>query len=76
MHKLLKEFQQFYRENSAIWLEKFEYKEAGPHLIVMAFLTPHYCTRYNLECPFLPNKTSTAHRWISLTHRVRSIIAI
>jgi hypothetical protein len=38
MHKLLKEFQQFYRENSAIWLEKLEYKEAGPHLIVMAFL--------------------------------------
>jgi hypothetical protein len=38
MHKLLKEFQQFYRENSAIWLEKLEYKEAGPHLIVMAWL--------------------------------------
>jgi hypothetical protein len=38
MHRLLEGFQQFYRENSAIWLEKFEYKEAGPHLILMAWL--------------------------------------
>jgi hypothetical protein len=35
---LLQAFIDFYRENSAIWLEKFDYKEAGPHLLLMAFL--------------------------------------
>ncbi len=38
MHKMLAAFTQFYRENSAIWLEKFAYKESGPHLLIMAFL--------------------------------------
>lgn len=38
MHKLLETFTQFYRENSDIWLEKFDYKESGPHLLLMAFL--------------------------------------
>ncbi|KJJ83374.1 ATPase domain protein, prokaryote domain protein [Candidatus Omnitrophus magneticus] len=38
MDKLLKAFQAFYRENSEMWLEKFDYKEAGPHLLLMAFL--------------------------------------
>jgi len=35
---LLKGFQQFWRENSEIWVEKYEYKEAAPHLILQAFL--------------------------------------
>ncbi|KKS68372.1 MAG: hypothetical protein UV38_C0002G0241 [candidate division TM6 bacterium GW2011_GWE2_42_60] len=38
MHKMLDSFTEFYRENSAIWLEKFAYKESGPHLFMMAFL--------------------------------------
>jgi hypothetical protein len=38
VHKLLDEFARFYRENSKIWLEQFTYKEAGPHLLLMAFL--------------------------------------
>ncbi len=38
MHKMLEAFTQFYRENSDIWLEKFDYKESGPHLLLMAFL--------------------------------------
>lgn len=38
MTALLKAFTEFYRENSAIWLEKFDYKESGPHLLLMAFL--------------------------------------
>ncbi|HPG31635.1 MAG TPA: AAA-like domain-containing protein, partial [bacterium] len=38
LDKLLKRFQQFYRENSEVWLEKFAYKEAGPHLLLTAFL--------------------------------------
>ncbi|MEZ7892215.1 MAG: AAA-like domain-containing protein [Candidatus Wallbacteria bacterium] len=36
--KLLTNFQQFFRENSEVWLERFDYKEAGPHLLLMAFL--------------------------------------
>jgi hypothetical protein len=38
MKKLLSDFQSFWRENSAIWLERYDYKEAAPHLILMAFL--------------------------------------
>jgi hypothetical protein len=34
----MSDFQQFWRENSAIWEEKFDYKETAPHLIMMAFL--------------------------------------
>jgi len=36
--KLLTEFQQFYRQHSEFWLERYEYKEAGPHLILYAWL--------------------------------------
>ncbi|MEM7495763.1 MAG: ATP-binding protein, partial [Myxococcota bacterium] len=35
---LMTEFQQFFRENSDGWLDQFQYKEAGPHLILQAFL--------------------------------------
>jgi hypothetical protein len=35
---LLREFQQFWRENSAIWTERFWYREAAPHLILQAYL--------------------------------------
>jgi len=35
---LLTDFQKFWRENSAIWIEKIAYKEAAPHLILQAFL--------------------------------------
>jgi AAA+ ATPase superfamily predicted ATPase len=38
MDYLMRDFQQFWCENSAIWKEKFDYKEAAPHLIMMAFL--------------------------------------
>ena len=38
MNHLLKEFQQFWRENADIWIEKYQYKEAAPHLILQAFL--------------------------------------
>jgi hypothetical protein len=38
MNGLLKAFQEFWRENSEIWVEKYEYKEAAPHLILQAFL--------------------------------------
>ncbi|MBM3198891.1 MAG: hypothetical protein FJZ58_06540 [Chlamydiae bacterium] len=38
MMKLLTDFTQFYRENSEVWLERFAYKEAGPHVLLLAFL--------------------------------------
>ncbi len=38
MDSLLKAFQIFWRENSDIWIEKYQYKEAAPHLILQAFL--------------------------------------
>jgi hypothetical protein len=38
MDALLREFQQFWRENSDIWIGRYEYREAAPHLILMAFL--------------------------------------
>ena len=38
MNYLMQDFQQFWRENSNIWIERFQYKEAAPHLILQAFL--------------------------------------
>jgi hypothetical protein len=38
MDSLMRDFQQFWRENSDIWVNRFDYKEAAPHLILMAFL--------------------------------------
>jgi hypothetical protein len=35
---LMRDFQQFWRENSDIWKKKFNYEEAAPHLVMMAFL--------------------------------------
>ena len=35
---LMRDFQQFWRENSDVWIERFDYKEAAPHLILQAFL--------------------------------------
>ncbi|MFH0966937.1 MAG: AAA-like domain-containing protein [Methanobacteriota archaeon] len=37
-HFLFEQFQQFYRENSGSWLEIAQYREAGPQLLLMAFL--------------------------------------
>jgi hypothetical protein len=38
MVKLLKAFQHFFRENAEGWIERFDYKEAGPQLLMQAFL--------------------------------------
>ena len=38
MEKLLLAFQQFFRENSDAWIGKFDYAEAGPQLLLQAFL--------------------------------------
>ncbi len=36
--KLLAAFQHFFREHSEHWVERFDYKEAGPQLLLQAFL--------------------------------------
>ena len=38
MDKLLASFQRFFREHSEHWVERFEYREAGPQLLLQAFL--------------------------------------
>jgi len=38
MMKLLTNFQQFFREQSESWLSRFKYEEAGPQLLLQAFL--------------------------------------
>ncbi len=38
MNKLMTAFQEFFREHSEHWVERFDYKEAGPHLLMQAFL--------------------------------------
>jgi hypothetical protein len=38
MDSLLKEFQQFWRENSELWEEHSEYRESFPHLLLLAFM--------------------------------------
>ena len=38
MDKLISAFQEFFREHSEAWLERFQYKEAGPQLLMQAFL--------------------------------------
>ena len=38
MGKLLSAFQSFFRQHSEHWVERFQYKEAGPQLLLQAFL--------------------------------------
>ncbi len=38
MDKLLTAFQEFFRKHSEHWVERFDYKEAGPQLLLQAFL--------------------------------------
>ncbi|MCF8210352.1 MAG: AAA-like domain-containing protein [Rhodoferax sp.] len=38
MDKLLSAFQQFFREHSESWLQRYAYQEAGPQLLLQAFL--------------------------------------
>jgi hypothetical protein len=38
MDYLMRDFQQFWQANSAIWVERMDYREAAPHLVLMAFL--------------------------------------
>jgi hypothetical protein len=35
--RLLESSQQFFREHSESWIERFDYREAGPQLLMQAF---------------------------------------
>ncbi|MDR0988599.1 MAG: ATP-binding protein, partial [Prevotellaceae bacterium] len=38
MEKLLLDFQRFFREHADFWIERFDYRESGPQLLLQAFL--------------------------------------
>jgi len=38
MDKLMRDFQNFYRENAEAWDRRFDYREAGPQLLLQAYL--------------------------------------
>ena len=38
MHGMIGAFQTFFREHSEHWVERFQYREAGPQLLLQAFL--------------------------------------
>ena len=38
MEKLMLDFQQFFRQNADSWIERFDYKESAPQLLLQAFL--------------------------------------
>ncbi len=38
MNRLMAAFQDFFRRHSESWAERFQYKEAGPQLLMQAFL--------------------------------------
>ncbi|WP_430932285.1 AAA-like domain-containing protein [Saccharicrinis sp. 156] len=38
MEKLMQGFQNFFRKNSESWIERFDYKAAGPQLLMQAYL--------------------------------------
>ena len=38
MDALMRAFQEFFRDHSEHWVERFQYKEAGPQLLLQAFL--------------------------------------
>ncbi|MDE0104547.1 MAG: AAA family ATPase [Bryobacterales bacterium] len=38
MSRLLEDFQDFYRRNAEHWIERHSFREAGPHLVLHAFL--------------------------------------
>jgi hypothetical protein len=83
MDKLLRAFVDFYRWNSESWLERFEYKEAGHQLLLMAFLQRiiNGGGRIEREMALGNGRTDLAVFWkeqvipieLKLRHNVRSL---
>ena len=65
MPKLLTAFQQFFREHSKSWIEQFQYKEAGPQLLMQAFLQRiiNGGGRLNREYALARKRTDLAIEW-------------
>ncbi|MEW5766889.1 MAG: ATP-binding protein [bacterium] len=59
MEELLSAFQEFFREHSEHWVERFDYKEAGPQLLLQAFLQRIVNTGGRIEREFGLGKMRT-----------------
>ena len=62
--KLLTAFQAFFREHSEHWIERFDYKEAGPQLLLQAFLQR------------IINGGGTIHREYGLGHKRTDLLIL
>ena len=49
MDELMRGFQDFFRQHSAHWVERFQYREAGPQLLLQAFLQRIVNSRGRIE---------------------------
>ena len=49
MDDLMRGFQDFFRQHSAHWIERFQYREAGPQLLLQAFLQRIVNSRGRIE---------------------------
>ncbi len=56
---LLESFRQFFRENSEVWIERFQYKEAGPHILIQAFLQRIINEGGRIDREYGPGRTRT-----------------
>jgi hypothetical protein len=52
LHKLFSSFQKFFREHSEHWVERLQYKEAGPQLLLQAFLQRVVNSGGRAECEY------------------------
>ncbi len=52
LDKLLARFQEFFREHSESWVERFDYREAGPLLLLQAFLQRIVNNSGRVECEY------------------------
>jgi hypothetical protein len=64
-NKLLAAFQDFFREHSEHWVERFQYREAGPQLLLQAFLqrVANGGGRINREYGFGRGRTDLLLEW-------------
>jgi len=79
MDKLLEAFQEFFRENSEVWIQRFrEYHEAGPHLLLQAFLqrVVNSGGRVEREYALGSERTDLLVTWFHPTGRQRVVIEL
>jgi len=79
MDKLLEAFQEFFRENSELWIQRFrEYHEAGPHLLLQAFLqrVVNSGGRVEREYALGSQRTDILVTWFHAAGRQRVVIEL